>query len=85
MKDIVVSVILIAVGIVGLTNVDQIQQLYDEAYAVSAGQSQVLDRCAAASKGGDRIEAGKCLSRMRSQALQLGGRDTLADDRKRVR
>ena len=59
MKDIVVSAILIAVGITGLTNVDQIQRLYDKAYSADAAPARSLDRCPPASDR-DRVPRGDC-------------------------
>jgi len=78
MKDIVVSAIMIAVGIIGLTNVDSIQRLYDEAYPQSMEKSQALDRCAAANGSFDRLNAGdraNCYARLRpsSPSLQIIG------------
>jgi hypothetical protein len=57
MKDIVVSAIMIAVGIIGLTHVDRIQRLYDQAYPQSIERSKALDNCAAAASGFDRLDA----------------------------
>jgi hypothetical protein len=78
MKDIVVSAIMIAVGIIGLTNVDSIQRLYDEAYPQSVEKALALDRCAAANSGFDRLSAAgraDCYARLRqsSPSLQIIG------------
>src|SRR5690349_12174823 len=69
MKDIVVSAMMIAIGITGLSNLDTIQRLYDEAYPPSAENSQALDRCAAANNRFDRLSAidrGKCYAGLKA-------------------
>ena len=74
MKDIMVSAMLIAVGIFGLTHVDGIQRLYDEAYPQSVEKSQALDRCAAANSGFDRLDAAEranCYARLRAPSPGL--------------
>jgi hypothetical protein len=88
MKDFVVSAILIAVGIIGLTNVDRIQRLYDEAYPASAEKSQMLDRCAATGSGFDRFdstERANCYARLRlaQPSLVITGREAQDDLRRR--
>ena len=68
MKDIVVSAMMIAVGIIGLSNLDGIQRLYDEAYPPSAEKSQALDRCAATNSHFDRLDGSdraNCYARLR--------------------
>jgi hypothetical protein len=68
MKDIVVSAILIAVGVIGLTHVDSIQHLYADAYPQSVERRQALERCAVSNTGFDRLDAAEranCYARLK--------------------
>jgi len=57
MKDIVISAMLIAVGAIGLTNVDTIRHLYAGAYPVGTAQRDALERCAMTNAAFDRLDA----------------------------
>jgi hypothetical protein len=68
MKDIVFSAMLIAVGAIGLMNVDGIRQLYVGAYPTSIEKRQALDRCALGGTAFDRLDAAEreaCYARQR--------------------
>lgn len=68
MKDIVFSAILIAVGVLGLMNVDRIRQVYAGAYPTSAEKRQALDRCSLGSAAFDRLDPAEreaCYARQR--------------------
>ena len=77
MKDIVVAAVLIAVGVIGLSNADTIEHLYMAAYPQSAAQSRALDRCAASENGFDRLDAGareRCYAKLQvPPSVQLVG------------
>ncbi len=57
MKDVLFSVILIVVGVVGITYADDIRYFYEAAYPGDTGRSLALDRCAIASSAFNRLSA----------------------------
>jgi len=68
MKDVLVSAIMIAVGIIGLANIDNIQRIYASVYPSSAIERVALARCAAVDRAFDRLDPGEranCYARIR--------------------
>ncbi len=90
MRDIVVSAILIVVGVIGLTKVDTVEQLYAAAYPESAAQSRALDRCAASNNEFDRLDAmdrAGCYARLRvppPSVQPMGATNEPKDDIRRL-
>jgi len=57
MKDIVISAILIAFGVIGLTHIDEIGRLYADAYPLDQQQQQALDYCVSKNRAFDRLDS----------------------------
>ena len=90
MKDVVISAMLIAVGVVGLTNVEGIRNIYAGAYAENLLRRDVADRCLATSGGAtsggvgrlDTVDRDGCEVRLQVGAptVQLLGPPTVPKD-----